>query len=165
MYLQIEAYIHSLGLDVRPASEAATTAESGKKKTKTKQSRKQNGEEREEEKRERSRLSEKKGTGVVKDEKKESVVSQKSLENRTSLKKKKKFKKKSEVSGVVEDGEQGSESVMEVERQLLSISASLPHTRLLVSPDAEQPWFDQVRVLNTIVLNTIMYIHTRFDRV
>ena len=151
MYLQIEAYIHSLGLDVRPASEVATTAESGKKKTKTKQNRKQDREEREEEKRERSRVSEKKGTGAVK---KESVASQKSLEKRTSLKKKK-IKSKSEVSGVAEDGEQGSESVMEVERQLLRISASLPHTRLLVSPDAEQLWFDQVRVLNTI-----MYIYT-----
>lgn len=32
----------------------------------------------------------------------------------------------------------------EVERQLLKISAT-PHSKLLVSPDNEQVWFDQVR--------------------
>lgn len=52
-------------------------------------------------------------------------------------------KKKKKSSHVVENGEHPESGKEEVERQLLNISA-IPHTRLLVSPDAEQPWFDQV---------------------
>lgn len=59
---------------------------------------------------------------------------------------KKRVKKKSsstQVDDVAESGEQEL-SKEEVERQLLKISAT-PHTKLLVSPDNEQVWFDQVR--------------------
>lgn len=60
-----------------------------------------------------------------------------------TLAEKKRVKKKSSSSHVAERGKQEL-SKEEVERQLLKISAT-PHTRLLVSPDSEQLWFDQVR--------------------
>ena len=60
-----------------------------------------------------------------------------------TLAEKKRVKKRSSSSHVAESGKQEL-SNEEVERQLLKISAT-PHTRLLVSPDSEQLWFDQVR--------------------
>lgn len=68
-----------------------------------------------------------------------------SVETAENLADKKSAKKKSSSSHVAESGEQQL-SKEEVERQLLKISAT-PHTRLLVSPDSEQLWFDQVHSL------------------
>ena len=71
--------------------------------------------------------------------------------NETQTKEKNKNKKKS--SKLAEGGEgqmvgRPSEKT-EVEKQLLSLSAS-SHTKLLVSPDSEQHWFDQVSPPATI---------------
>ena len=52
---------------------------------------------------------------------------------------KKPFKEKPHM--IRDDGACGRQ---EVERRLLALSASTPHTRPLVSPDSQQLWFDQV---------------------
>ena len=68
-------------------------------------------------------------------------------EKRTSESVGKRGKKGSRVSESVEQQPPEKSGREEVERQLLCLSAT-PHTKLLVSPDAEKPWFDQVCLLN-----------------
>ena len=80
-----------------------------------------------------------------KEKKKKTNAVEEGQEDRTLERQKKKNKKKKGGSNMSEsgEGERGVGERAEVERQLLSLSVST-HTRLLVSPDSEQPWFDQV---------------------
>ena len=66
----------------------------------------------------------------------------------TTANKKKRKKKSEKVDGDCwSTGEvTGSREREKVERQLLSLSATTPHTKLLVSLDTEQLWFSQVCV-------------------
>lgn len=57
----------------------------------------------------------------------------------TSVEKSVKTKKKRRA----ENSNEQEQSKEEIEKQLMNISVT-PHTRLLVSPDSEQLWFDQV---------------------
>ena len=117
--LQIEAFIRHLGLMNGTTLQVSNTeaAAESKKNKKTKQR-------------------EKEGT--------KSTI----IERRQQQQKKK--GKKSAVKSTAfkatndEKTEEGESEKEEVERQLLGLSAASPHTRLLVSPDAERLWFDQV---------------------
>ena len=68
-------------------------------------------------------------------------------EKKTSESVGKRGKKGSRVSESVEQQPPEKSGREEVERQLLYLSAT-PHTKLMVSPDAEQLWFDQVCLLS-----------------
>ena len=125
------------------ATEVAAEGQRKKKK-------KLNNHEQSEEKKDRSRVERQK---VDKKTKREVVGGGEKrgagvTEKKTNEKGTKKVKKGSCMAECVEQRPPQENGQKEVERQLLRLSTT-PHTKLLVSPDAEQPWFDQVCPLCT----------------
>ena len=132
---QIEDYIRTIGLG---SKSNAKSAEDRKTKEKVDNKHlKENGTA------EATKKENKKDKKEKKKKKRNAV--EEGQEDRTLERQKKKKNKKKGGSTVTKngEGERGVGERAEVERQLLSLSAST-HTRLLVSPNSEQPWFDQV---------------------